>query len=256
MTPLENRPFLLEGNGAAAVLLVHGLGGGTYELQWLGEHLHARLGVTVRAMHLAGHEAPSRFMPASTHEAWLGSAQREYAALAQRFATVHVVGFSTGCLVAMRLAQVHVPARVSGRLALLAPFVDIYRPPFLPFSPERALELVPRLSQVPRRGPPLKNRELKAQVSRVLPFSTMNLDAARSAKALGALVLADLAKLARPTLLVQGARDTVVDPEGAARLDRELSCEHRLVVLEASDHLVALDEQRERVFDEVARFLE
>lgn len=251
MTPLENRPFSLSGNGAA-VLLVHGLGGGTYELQWLGEHLNARLGLTVRAMHLAGHGERARFMPASTHAEWLGSAVTEYEALARDVSLVHVVGFSTGCLVAMRLAQ---QRGISGRLALLAPFIDIYRPPFLPFKPEKALELVPHLSQVPRRPPPLRDRALRDEVSQCLPFSTMNLHAARSAKELGGLVLEDLAKLTAPTLLVQGQKDTVVDAAGATRLDVELTCEHRLVMLDDSDHLVALDRQRERVFDEVTRFL-
>lgn len=251
-SPLANQPFTLPGRSPGAVLLVHGLGGGTYELQWLGEHLHAHLGLTVRAMHLAGHDQPRTFMPRSTHEGWLESVRHEHAALAASHGVVHVIGFSTGCLVALRLAETQ---RLAGKLVLLAPFVDIYRPPFLPFRPEVLLGALPSLSQVPRRPPPLRDRSVRAQVSRVLPFSTMNLHAARSAKALGAVVLADAGKVEAPTLILQGAKDTVVAKAGASRLSAALRCEHRVVMLEDSDHLVALDRERARAFDEIAAFL-
>jgi carboxylesterase len=121
---------------------------------------------------------------------------------------------------------------------------------------ERLLELVPWLAQVPRRPPPLKDRAIRREVARCLPFRTMNLHAARSARALVTLVLADLAKVTAPTLVLQGARDTVVAPRGAARLDAGLThAPHRLVSFAGSDHLLALDAEREQVFDEVARFL-
>ena len=151
MRALTNTPFTLAGSAPGAVLLVHGLGGGVYEVQWLAEHLHARLGLTVRAMHLAGHERPSRLMPPSTHDAWLASLRREYDALAAAHRVVHVVGFSTGCLVVLRLAQQHA---VSGKLVLLAPFLAVFKPALLPWRPEALLRAFRFLSQVPRRPPP------------------------------------------------------------------------------------------------------
>lgn len=252
MRALTNTPFTLAGSAPGAVLLVHGLGGGVYEVQWLAEHLHARLGLTVRAMHLAGHERPSTLMPPSTHDAWLASLRREYDALAAAHRVVHVVGFSTGCLVVLRLAQQHA---VSGKLVLLAPFLAVFKPALLPWRPEALLRAFRFLSQVPRRPPPLADRSLRAEVTRVLPFSTMNLDAARSALELAALVEQGLAQVTCPVLSIQGARDTVVDPAGATRLDAALGGEHRLVRLADSDHLVALDREREQLFDEVTGFL-
>ncbi|MEW6431161.1 MAG: alpha/beta fold hydrolase [Myxococcota bacterium] len=245
-TPLANRPFTLEGAGGAA-LLVHGLGGGTYELQWLGEALHARLGITVRAMHLPGHEAPMRAMPPSRHEDWVAAVERELDALGP----AHLVGFSTGALVALRVAQ---RRPLTGRLVLLAPFIDIYRPPLLPVRPEALLEKTPWLSQVPRRPPPLRDATLRALVTAVLPFSTMNLDAVRSAKALSDAVLTALPRVTAPTLVLQGAKDTVVDPSGAARVAAGVRGA-RLVMLDDSDHLLVLDGQRDVVVDEVVVFL-
>ncbi len=74
----------------------------------------------------------------------------------------------------------------------------------------------------------------------------MNLDAARSAKVLSRLVLTDLSRVTAPTLLLQGAQDTVVDPTGAVRLHQGLQAPKRLVMLEDSDHLVTLDRRRVR----------
>lgn len=245
-TPLANRPFTLDGTGGA-VLLVHGLGGGTYELQWLGEALHARLGLTVRAMHLPGHETPMRAMPASRHEDWVAAVERELDALGP----AHLVGFSTGALVALHVAQ---RRPLAGKLVLLAPFIDIYRPPLLPVRPEALLEKTPWLSQVPRRPPPLRDASLRAEVTAVLPFSTMNLDAARSAKALSEAVMNELGRVSAPTLVLQGAKDTVVDPSGAAPVAAGVPGA-RLVSLDDSDHLLVLDRQRDDVADALVAFL-
>lgn len=249
MTPLANRPFTLPGRGEA-VLLVHGLGGGTYEVQWLGEALHARLGVTVRALHLPGHEAPARFMPASRHEDWVAAVERELDGLGP--GPVHLAGFSTGAMVALRVAT---RRALTGQLVLLAPFVDVYRPALLPVRPEALLDAMPWLTQVPRRPPPLRDAAVRAEVSTLLPFHTMNLDAARSAKALGRLALADADRVTAPTLILQGVKDTVVDPRGASRLAAALGAPHRLLALDDSDHLLVLDREDARVADEVVAFL-
>ncbi|GMU59809.1 MAG: carboxylesterase [Myxococcaceae bacterium] len=261
--PLRNERFTLPGRGAA-VLLVHGLGGGTYELQWLGEALHEQLGVTVRAVHLPGHGAPSRWMPASRQEDWVAAVEAELDALCGDLGrgaagsdagsppVVHLIGFSTGAMVALRVAE---RRRLPGRLVLLAPFVDIFKPALLPWRPEALLDGFAWLSQVPRRPPPLRDARRRAEVSAVLPFQTMNLDAARSAKVLSRHVLSDLERVRAPTLLVQGAKDTVVEPSGARRLHDGLRGDKRLVELDDSDHLVVLDRQGPRVLDEVTRFL-
>ena len=248
-----NAPFTLPGRGAS-VLLVHGLGGGPYELQWLGDALHARNGFTVRALQLPGHTERAFRMPHSTWQQWFGAVEEAHAQLVSESngAPVHVVGFSTGCLSAARLAETRA---LSGKLVLLAPFVHVYKPSWLGVPPEVLLKRLHWLGWVPSAPTPLRDRAIRRQVDPCKPFTMFSLKATISAKALCALVMPDLAKIAAPTLVLQGARDTVVDPRGAAELIAGLSGEKRLHVLERSDHLLAIDEERDEVFAEVSRFL-
>lgn len=255
--PLRNVAFTLVGHGGV-VVLVHGLGGGTYELQRLGEHLHDALGFTVRAIHLPGHEQPSRLMPASRHEDWVAAVHAAIDAAVDAEGAdgadgaVHVVGFSTGALTALRVAE---QRTWRGSLVLLAPLVRVYRPPLLPVPTERVLSWLPGLTQVPRRPPPLRDRALRGEVTRVLPFFTMSLEATRSALALSATTMQHLDRVEVPTLVVQGAGDTVVDPAGAREIDAGLRCRKELVVLERSDHLIALDVDHAAAFAAVTRFI-
>ena len=55
-------------------------------------------------------------------------------------------------------------------------------------------------------------------------------------------------RISTPTLIIQGQLDTVVEPAGAMWLHQHLaSTEKTLISLPRSDHLVALDHEREQV---------
>jgi carboxylesterase len=62
---LKNEPFLLEADDEQVCLLLHGLGGGAYEMQLLDEYLH-RKGLSVQTINYPGHDHPAPRMPAST----------------------------------------------------------------------------------------------------------------------------------------------------------------------------------------------
>jgi carboxylesterase len=166
---------------------------------------------------------------------------------------VHLVGFSTGCLAVLRLAEVQ---PMSGRLVLLAPFMGVHRPRWLPWRPERLLAALPGLRQVPGRAPPLLDREVRRAVEAIRPFRSFNLEAARIMAAFrDETVIPALGAVRGPVLVVQGRRDTVVDVDGARRLAAGLGARARLLELPRSDHLVGLDRERELVFDAVTGHL-
>jgi carboxylesterase len=96
-------------------------------------------------------------------------------------------------------------------------------------------------------------RRWAAQADR---FRTFNLHAALSALELIDAVEREVPEIRVPTLIIQGRRDTVVEPANASWLFRSLGAtEKQLVAMDRSDHLLALDLDRERVIAEAVAFL-
>lgn len=248
---LENRTFSFPRSQREAVLLVHGLGGGPYEVQRLGERLAAG-GLTAEGIVLPGHEAGPLRMPRSVWPEWYAAVERRYEELTTRFEAVHLVGFSTGATLALKLAA---DRSLRGRLVLLAPFVRVYRPALLPVTPERLVTKLSFLTDVPRRRPPLRDRAVRGEVERCVSFRTFSLEATRSALDLVARAVEGAGSVTAPSLVVQGQRDTVVDPEGARDLLARLPEPKRAVWLVDSDHLLTLDVERHEIEREVASFL-
>jgi carboxylesterase len=112
------------------------------------------------------------------------------------------------------------------------------------------------IKDVPRLRLPIFDPEMQRQAMEIVFYRTFSIPAVRSAMELIELVKPELPKIANPTLIIQSTKDTVVDPSGADYLLQQLgSTQKKLVKLNASDHVIGLDRERERVFSEVAAFL-
>jgi carboxylesterase len=235
-------------------LVLHGLGGGPYELEPLITALRAE-GLTVLAPVLAGHEGPGPVMPASCWVDWAATAESGFDELAAAGGAVAVVGFSTGATVALRLAI----RRPVARQALLAPFLAIRYTGLIPLRPASYLRTLARLvPDLPRRPPAVRDRALRRRLAAASQFRTFSVVATLSALELIDEVKKDVPEVRVPTLILQGRLDTVVEPANAAWLYQKLGSEppdKRLVFMEHSDHLVALDHDRDRVIAETLAFL-
>jgi carboxylesterase len=252
-TPLTNQPFHLEAEGSRACLFLHGLGGGIYELEPLAARLHAR-GFTVAGFNYPGHDRPATRMPASSWEEWYARALEGYRALRAGSRSVSVVGFSTGCQLALLLAS---EEKVE-RLVLLSPYVRIRHRWFYLARPEAYLRSVGRfVEDVPRRPLSIRDPAMRAEAEKVVFFRTFNLSAVRSAMELIERVRTRLSAIEAPALLMQSVEDSVVDPDGAEYLHQHLgSTERELHWLRRSDHAISLDVERETVFARVSAFLD
>ncbi|WP_017327038.1 carboxylesterase [Synechococcus sp. PCC 7336] len=250
---LKNKPFLLNGTTDRACLLLHGLGGGVYEIQLLGEVLH-RQGWTVRGIAYPGHDRPAPKMPRSTWQQWFESILTAYLSLANTHDSVSVVGFSTGCPLALYLAASH-PV---DRLVLLSPYLKIRYEWYFGLPLEvyvRTLGYV--IEDIPRFRLPIRDRHMEAAARSVAFFQTFNMAAVRSAIQL----IEDYAKpvipkISNPIAIVQSKRDSVVAPAGADYIYRNVaSADKELTWLTESDHIITLDLERQQVFDKVGTFL-
>src|SRR5436305_1185297 len=97
---VTNSKLYLEA-GEHAVLLLHGLGATTVEVERLGRHLHTS-GLSIFARNIDGYCYGT---PPSTWNHWLAQAIDDVQHLRQRYATVSVAGVSMGATLALAVAQ-------------------------------------------------------------------------------------------------------------------------------------------------------
>jgi carboxylesterase len=225
-------------------LVLHGLGGGAYELGLVISMLESE-GLRVSAPVLPGHEGPGPIMPSSCWRDWAATVEKAYDALAAEPGETVVVGFSTGATLALHLAT----RRPVARLVLLAPFLAIRFSYLIPLRPEFYLRHIARvIPNLRRRRPAVRDHEMRRQVAAAACYRTFSLGATLSALELIEEVKPIVPQITIPTLIIQGKRDTVVEPRNATWLYDQLgSSRKRLVILPRSDHLVALDRDREQV---------
>jgi carboxylesterase len=224
-----------------SVLALHGLGGGRFELASLIERLE-RMGCRVDAPTLPGHHVDGPVMPTSNWEDWARTAEQAFDKLAEAGRPVVVVGFSR---------------RPVARLILLAPFLAIRYIGLIPFRPLTYLRPIARIMpQLPRRSPPLRDRQARRLLDQVVRFQTFSLGATLSALELIDRVKPLVPEIKATTLILQGKHDTVVDPAGARWLMKNLgSLDKNLVWFAKSDHLLTLDHDREMVIRSCEEFL-
>lgn len=238
--------------GRVGCLLLHGLGGGPYELNPLIDALIDE-GLHTEAPLLPGHDGPGPRMPPSRWSDWVDTAETAFAGLAASGDPVAVIGFSTGAVLALHLAATS-PVACQ---ALLAPFLAIRYSGYIPCRPASLLRPLARIiPDLPRRPPAVRDPEMRKWAARASRFRTFNLCAALSALELIDRVKPLASSITTPTLIVQGRLDTVVEPEGAGWLHENLgAAEKTLISLPRSDHLVALDRDRDQAIRETVAFV-
>lgn len=84
-------------------LVIHGFGGGVYEVKSLAEYL---IGCGYDVVHpiLKGHSASKKEMKEATYTDWIESAEREFLLLDEGGDEILLIGFSMGGLIAFNLA--------------------------------------------------------------------------------------------------------------------------------------------------------
>ena len=245
-------PLIPDPGDPPSCLALHGLGGGPYELRPVVEALH-REGSRVLSPVLPGHDGEGPVMPSSSWTEWAASAEASFDHLAAFGQPVVVVGFSTGATLALWLAT----RRRVARLVLLAPFLAIRFSGLIPFHPSVYIRPFARMMpDLPRRSPAARDPVVRRRLHQSAVFRTFSLPATLSALDLIEHVKPLVPQIQTPALILQGRHDTVVAPSGAAWLVRHLGSKRKtLLWLPRSDHLLALDHDRDQVIAETVKFV-
>jgi carboxylesterase len=241
---LEGGPFYFQG-GPNGVLLVHGLTATSAEVRPLAENLRAA-GYTVAGPLLPGHGTQSKDLNRVRWQDWLKTVEETYALLKSRCQRVAVGGESTGAVLTLHLAATH--PEIAAVLSY-APALKLALPRTM-VAAGHALAVF-GYEMKPAPGPASEADALWQG------YDTRPTRGARELLRLQRVVRPMLPRIRQPILIFQGRLDRTVDPSAPQEIfDRVGSKVKELRWLDNSAHCVALDCERQQVFEITRRFLE
>ncbi|MFD1884488.1 alpha/beta hydrolase [Paenibacillus wenxiniae] len=213
-------------------LLIHGFTGGQYEVSPLAEYLEAQ-GYRVNMFTLQGHGGNKAELRQATRQDWIHSAEVELKQLLTTCSQVHLIGFSTGALIAAHLV-VNYPNQISSLTMLAAPV--------FPLNPQQIMRT---LSQWPMVKAYIRN------------FFVVPSRATREFYRIVNESFAIYPQLTLPVLIVQGDRDHLVKLKSTSYLVEHLGTEHtQVMIVRASGHLVCYASRKREVFAAVQDWID
>ncbi len=243
---VDTGPFLLQGEGKVACLLIHGFAGTPAEVRPLGECL-VGLGMTAYAPVLPGHASTSEALLRHTRHEWARTVEDAWLWLKETHETVIVCGLSMGALITCRLAQKH---RLDG-IVLMAPAL-VARDKRLRFAGALSFlaDFVPEV-RVPRGGlvDPRAWKQMwhyeRRSLRALSQLYKLQFDARRA-----------LPTIQAPALIFHGLRDMTVPERSATEVFERLGTgKKQLIWLENSGHCLSADGEVGLVADHIAAFI-
>ncbi len=239
--------------GPPACLLLHGFQASPQVFRELGQRL-ADAGISSRAPLLPGHGTTVADFAKSRSKDWVATAERAYDDMCKQYGKgrVIIVGFSMGGTVALDIAE----RRDVAGLVLMAPFLRVTRKWFHLVRAE-SLSRFSRAIGFPRvvKNIPVDIADVGLRPKLVyVGFTPM--ETACSLFDLADQVRAKLDTITCPVLVMHAPRDRVADIRESKRLVQQIASKHkRMLVFDKSKHLLPMDYEKERVFEETIAFV-
>ncbi len=238
-------PIFLAGN-EVGFLFIHGFTASPFEGKELGERLNAEFGLTVSVPLLPGHGTNPASLQHVRWIDWYLKAREAYLELKKVCQKVFVCGQSMGAALTLHLASHH---PVAGFVTLAgAVFLKDWRLKLLPFA-RRIITY-----QYKSKGPDIRNAALKSVIPTYhkYPINSVYelLNLLRHTKE-------DLPEVTAPALLIHSKKDRTVHISNLDYIYRHISStEKKKIVLENSYHLISLDVEKEKVYQEIRSFIQ
>jgi carboxylesterase len=234
--------FSLDG-GAVGALLVHGFTGSPQGLRGLGEYLAER-DIAVEGIRLPGHGTTWQDLNTRRPHEWVEAVEQGYAKVAQGRDKVFVVSMSFGSALAIDFAARN-PDKVAG-LVSLAGFV-------LTKDPKRFLS--PVIRRVVKSIPGVDNDIADPDV-RELAYDRLPTTAAHYMLQFLRGARRSLPNVTCPLLVMHSHNDHTVHPANATEIyERAASTDKQIVWVDDSYHVITLDVDRARVFEQTYEFI-
>ncbi|MEO8286877.1 MAG: alpha/beta fold hydrolase [Chloroflexota bacterium] len=237
-------PFIYEA-GPVGCLLVHGFTSSAHEMRDLARFLADR-GITAGAPLLAGHGTAPEDLQGKTWQDWYGSVDRALDVMLARCSRVYMVGLSLGGALTLYTASKR-GADIAGLVAMSAP---IYVP-----SPVTYL-LRGIQGPLPFLNKPYRDIDDPEARQQLVGYMRSPVDATASLVDFLAHVRAGLPKIHMPALVIYSRHDHVVPSVSSHHIySRLASHDKRMIALHRGFHVVTVDYNKQRVFDEIEAFV-
>ena len=234
----------MRGKNSAGVLLVHGFTGLPIELLLLGEFLN-REGFNVLGVRLAGHGVDEKNLMRTTKEDWFNSVLDGYEILKSCCEKIFVVGHSMGGLLSLKLAT----EKNFEKLVSIA--TPIFIDENLPVDQLPPKKLCGELT-IERERRRLENVPLAVNnVSKTTPLISVHelFELIDEVKKI-------LPEVKIPTLILHAEDDHTAKPKSAEFIAENLGAEEILKIkIRHGGHLLPLTESRDKVFEEILKFI-
>jgi carboxylesterase len=237
----------LQEEGSHGVLLLHGFGDTPQTLALLAKRLHTA-GYSVFAPLLPGHGTSIDAFVRSNATEWINAARKSVAEMRTRHSSMSVVGLSMGGALAVIIAS----STDLESLALIAPYLGM--PGFLRVAAALHRAWGSFAGKINARNP----RSIRDPIEREknLAYGAVTGSALYQLLRIVRQARRALPTVTAPTLIIQSKEDPRIAPRIAEWALRHIgAADKKLVWTTGAGHIITVDYGRERVFEEVERWL-
>lgn len=254
-------PFFLDSNIKApskikkvGIIVAHGYKAAPQEVEPLAKYLNG-FGFKVYAARMHGHGTAPKNLADSDFEKWYDGVQRGYAALANITTKIVIIGFSTGGLLALLSAirkKNKNPKKLCAIVAINAALklVDI-RSRMIP-GINLWNEILTKFHIESGKFEYVDDQPEKPQIN----YSRNYIKGVHELEKLMEICDENLAQVEDDCLVIQGSKDSVVNPESGEIIYKKISSKQKyLAKIDFSNHVIVNCDRQNEVFEEISEFL-
>lgn len=244
------KPYYLEGKLEVGVIVSHGYKSSPEEVKSLAQHLNFH-GYHVYVTRLKGHGTAPINLKYTEWEDWYQSYYTGYLILKQKCKKIVAAGFSTGGLLALKLAsekQNNIDGIISINSALklndikvnLVPTVHFWNELLDKFESEKGKkEYIIDKPENPHINYSVNYLKGVYELSKLMENCDNNLN-----------------KITSPILIIQADKDPVVNPKSGRLIYNKISSNRKeLLMLDFDKHVIITDKNRQMVFNHITDYL-
>ncbi|MBT4922061.1 MAG: hypothetical protein HON23_03505 [Rickettsiales bacterium] len=245
------KPYYLAGSKDIGIILSHGYKAAPEEMRSLSKHLNNQ-GYHVYVCRLKGHGTGPENLKHTDWEEWYESYCKGYLILKQKCSKIVAAGFSTGGLLALKLASekgTRISAIISINSALRLNDIKVNFVPTIHFWNE----LLDKFNA--EKGK--KEYIIDTPENPDINYSKNYLKGVYELSHLMEECKNSLKKIVSPILIIQGKADPVVNPKsGKLIYDKIKSEKKELLMLDFDKHVIITHKRKEMVFNHITKYLE